>query len=150
VGSRMSKLLARAFPSMEALREASLEELRGVEQIGPEIARGVYEWFRRPENARLVEKLRRAGVRMREEAPPRAARGPLAGKKVVLTGELESMSREEATRQAEAAGARVTSNVSRGTSFVVVGANPGSKYDKARALGVETLDEPEFLRRLGH
>ncbi|HSP81130.1 MAG TPA: NAD-dependent DNA ligase LigA [Myxococcaceae bacterium] len=149
VGSRMARVLAQAFPSMDALRHASLEELMAVESIGPEIARSVHDWFARPENVRLLEKLRRAGVRMREEAPARPAQGPLSGRTVVLTGELESMSRDEATRRAEAAGARVTSSVSKNTSFVVVGANPGSKYDKAQALGVETVDEPEFLRRLG-
>jgi DNA ligase (NAD+) len=149
VGPRAAKLLTQAFPSLEALRHASLEQLQAVPQIGPEIARSVHDWLRAPEHKRLLDKLRRAGVQLEDEAPARAPPGPLAGRTLVLTGELESLSREQATRAAEAAGARVTSSVSKNTSFVVVGARPGSKYDKARALGVETIDEQEFLRRLG-
>jgi DNA ligase (NAD+) len=135
---------------MQALRKASLDELLAVQGIGPRIAQSLHDWLHQPENERLIEKLRRGGVRLREEAPARPAAGPLAGKTVVITGELETLSREEATHAAEAAGARVTSSVSRSTSFVVVGANPGAtKYDKAQALGIETVDEKDFLRRLG-
>ncbi len=150
VGPFAARLLAQTFPSMEALRRASLDELRAVPGIGPRIAQSLHDWLHQPENERLIEKLRRAGVRLREEAPARPTAGPLVGKTVVITGELETLSREQATHAAEAAGARVTSSVSRSTSFVVVGTNPGAtKYDKARALGIETVDEREFLRRLG-
>ncbi len=150
VGPFAARLLAQTFPSMAALRRASLDELLAVQGIGPRIAQSLHDWLHQPENERLIEKLRRAGVRLREEAPARPTAGPLAGETVVITGELETLSREEATHAAEAAGARVTSSVSRNTSFVVVGANPGAtKYDKAQALGVETVDEREFLRRLG-
>jgi DNA ligase (NAD+) len=150
VGPYAARLLTQAFPSIEALRHASLEELTAVAHIGPEIARSFHGWFRQPENVRLLEKLRRGGVQLRDEAPATPAQGTLAGKTVVITGELETLSREEATQAAEAAGARVTSSVSKKTSFVVVGREPGAaKYDKARALGIETVDEREFLRRLG-
>ncbi|QRK11847.1 NAD-dependent DNA ligase LigA [Archangium violaceum] len=152
VGPFAARLLTQAFPSMDALRQASLEELLTVQGVGPRIARSLHSWLDEPENVRLIEKLRRAGVQLRAEAPARGTdtSGALSGKTVVITGELETMSREEATHAAEAAGARVTSSVSKSTSIVVVGANPGAtKYDKARALGIETVDEQEFLRRLG-
>jgi DNA ligase (NAD+) len=150
VGPFAARLLTRAFPSMDALRAASLEELQAVQGVGPRIAQSLHDWLHAPESVRLLEKLRRAGVQPREEAPARPAEGPLAGKTLVITGELESMSREEAKHAAEAAGARVTHSVSKNTSFVVAGANPGAtKSDKARELGIETVDEREFLRRLG-
>jgi DNA ligase (NAD+) len=149
VGPRSAKLLAQAFPSMDALRRASPEQLQEVASIGPQLAHSVHAWFQRPESKRLLDKLRRAGVQLREETPARPTPGPLSGSTIVITGELETLSREQATQAAEAAGAHVTSSVSKSTSFVVVGARPGTKYDKAQALGVETVDEQEFLRRLG-
>ncbi|NIR31844.1 MAG: NAD-dependent DNA ligase LigA [Gammaproteobacteria bacterium] len=150
VGSHVAQVLTRAFPSMEALGKASADDLDAVEEIGPEIARSVHEWFQDPENKRLVARLRRAGVRMREAAPVRRESGPLAGKTIVLTGGLESMTREQAQRAAQAAGARVASSVSKKTDFVVAGVDPGSKYDKAKTLGVEIVDEDEFRRRLAN
>ncbi|MFL5358542.1 NAD-dependent DNA ligase LigA [Archangium sp.] len=152
VGPFAARLLTQAFPSMDALRLASLEQLQAVQGVGPRIAQSLHSWLEQPENVRLLEKLRRSGVQPREEAPARepATTEALSGKTVVITGELETMSREEATHAAKAAGARVTGSVSRSTSFVVAGANPGAtKSDKARALGIETVDEQEFLRRLG-
>ncbi|MGH2740865.1 MAG: NAD-dependent DNA ligase LigA [Actinomycetota bacterium] len=147
VGWHVAQVLTAAFPSIEKLSNAS--EIEAVEEIGPEIARSVHAWFRDKQNQRLIEKLRKAGVRMREKAPPKRRRGPLTGKTIVLTGGLESMSREQAEKAAEEAGARITSGVSKKTDFVVVGADPGSKFEKAKDLGVETIDENEFLRRLG-
>jgi DNA ligase (NAD+) len=149
VGSHVAQLLARAFGSIDALARASVEEIDAVPGIGPEIARSVHGWFRDPANRRLLEKLRAAGVRMADEPRAEAPTGPLAGKTIVLTGGLATMTREEAVRAAEEAGARVASSVSRKTDFVVVGENPGSKYERALELGVETIDEEEFLRRLG-
>ncbi|HEX6263360.1 MAG TPA: NAD-dependent DNA ligase LigA [Actinomycetota bacterium] len=150
VGTTVARMLTRAFPSTERLAAAKMEEIEAVEGIGPEIARSVHEWFRRPESKRLLKKLRKAGVRMEDPEPGGPTPdGPLAGKRVVLTGGLESMSRDEATKAAEAAGARVTSSVSKSTDFVVAGTDPGSKYDKAVSLGVEIIDEEEFRRRLG-
>ncbi|HXF73034.1 MAG TPA: NAD-dependent DNA ligase LigA [Actinomycetota bacterium] len=149
VGAHVAQVLARAFGSIDALARASVEEIDAVEGIGPEIARSVHEWFRDPANRRLLEKLRAAGVRMADGPRAAAPVGPLAGTTIVLTGALRTMTREEATRAAEEAGARVASSVSRKTDFVVVGEDPGSKYERARELGVETIDEEEFLRRLG-
>jgi DNA ligase (NAD+) len=149
VGGTVAQLLARHFPSIEALRGASVEDLSAIDGIGPEIAQSVVDWFQDPENRALLEKLERAGVRTRDEevAPP--PEGPLTGATIVITGGLESLSRSEAEQAAAEAGAHVTSGVSKKTSFVVVGESPGSKFDKAVQLGVETIDEAQFLKRLG-
>jgi DNA ligase (NAD+) len=148
VGSHVAQVLARAFLSIDRLAEASVEDLNGVEEIGPEIARSVHDWFRDKQNRKLIEKLKKAGVRMKDQAPPPKPKGPLSGLTIVITGGLESMSRSEAEKAAEDAGAKVGSSVSKRTDFVVMGENPGSKYDKAIQLGVETIDEDQFLKRL--
>jgi DNA ligase (NAD+) len=149
VGSTVARLLADAFASIDALQEASVEDLEAVEGIGPIVARAVHDWFQDRENRKLLEKLRKAGIRMADKPKKRKAKGPLSGKTIVLTGGLESMSREEATKAAEDAGARIASSVSKKTDFVVVGTDPGSKFEKAQSLGVETVDEKGFLKRLG-
>jgi DNA ligase (NAD+) len=148
VGEHVAQVLAREFGSIDAVATASEQAIDDVEEIGPEIARSVFEWFHDEQNLQLVEKLRSAGVRMADpvvEAPPS---GPLTGTTIVLTGGLDAMSRDEATAAAQAAGARVASSVSKKTDFVVVGENAGSKAARAEELGVETIDEAEFLRRL--
>jgi DNA ligase (NAD+) len=150
VGGHAAQVLADAFASIDALMIASEDEIDAVPSIGPEIAATVREWFDEEENRQLIEKLRAAGVRLADE--PReagTAPGPFDGLSVVLTGGLEGMSREEAAAAAEAAGARVTSSVSKKTAFVVAGENPGTKLAKAEQLGVEVIDEAEFRRRLG-
>jgi DNA ligase (NAD+) len=149
VGSHMAEVLADAFASIDRLLAASAEDLEAVDEVGPIVAAAVHEWFRDSRNRKLVEKLRKAGLRMAD--PPRRKKkgGPLSGTTVVLTGGLDSMSRDQATKAAEEAGARVTSSVSKSTDFVVAGVDPGTKFDKARSLGVEIVDEAEFLKRLG-
>ena len=149
VGSTIAQTLARAFGSIDALAAASEERIDEVEGIGPEIAGSVHAWFADRQNLALVERLRKAGVRMEDETAEPVGEQPLAGITLVLTGGIVSMSREEATAAAQAAGAKVASSVSKSTDFVVVGENPGSKLAKAEQLGVETIDEAEFLRRLG-
>ncbi len=149
VGSHVAQVLARAFGSIDALAEASVEEIDDAPEIGPEIARSVYEWFHDRQNRKLIEKLRKAGVRMADPKVKGSAKGGLAGKTIVLTGGLSAMSRDEATRAAAEAGARVASSVSKKTDFVVAGENPGSKAAKAEQLGVEIVDEEGFLKRLG-
>ena len=151
VGGHVAQVLARAFVSIDALAAASEDEIDAVPEIGPEIAATVREWFDEVENLQLIEKLRAAAVRLADEAPAEAEEGakPLDGVALVLTGGLESISREEATELAEAAGARVTSSVSKKTVFVVAGKDPGTKLAKAEQLGVEVIDEREFLKRLG-
>jgi DNA ligase (NAD+) len=149
VGSHMAQVLAAAFPSIDRLKSASVEDLEAVEEIGPIVARAVYDWFQDRGNLELLEKLGKRGVRMKDAAPARRKKGPLTGTTIVLTGGLEAMSRDEAIKAAEDAGARITSSVSKKTDFVVAGMDPGTKFDKAQALGVEIIDEKEFLKRLG-
>jgi DNA ligase (NAD+) len=149
VGSHVAQVLASAFRSIDALAAASADEIDAVPEIGPEIAASVAAWFDDPDNLALIEKLRAAGVRLEDEVPADDGPKPLDGKSIVLTGGMDTVSRDEATRLAQRAGARVSSSVSRKTDFVVAGENPGSKYDQAMDVGVEIIDEPEFLRRLG-
>jgi DNA ligase (NAD+) len=150
VGSHVAQVLADAFGSIDALTAASEDDIDAVPGIGPEIAASVREWFDDPDNVALIEELRAAGVRMRDERiATDGGPKPLAGTTIVLTGGLSTMSREEATARAEAAGARVTSSVWKKTAFVVAGENLGSKYEKALQLGVEVIDEAGFAERLG-
>jgi DNA ligase (NAD+) len=149
VGWHVAQVLARAFGSTDALSAASVEQIDDVPEIGPEIARSVHDWFDDPVNLGLLDKLRAAGVRMREDRVESEAEQTLAGMTIVITGGLERLTREEATAAAQAAGARVASSVSKKTDFVVAGENPGSKLAKAEQLGVDVVDEDEFLRRLG-
>lgn len=146
VGERGAQVLADHFGSVEAIEAAPVEELQEVHEVGPVMAVSVRSWFDEPRNRRLVERLREAGVRTvgERKAAPRAPK-PLAGKSFVITGTLDSMSREAAAARLEALGGKVTGSVSRKTSYVIVGAEPGSKLEKARALGVPTLEEGEFL-----
>jgi DNA ligase (NAD+) len=148
VGEHVAQVLARAFGSIDAITAATEEEIDAVDEIGPEIARSVFEWFHDGQNLQLVEKLRSAGVRTTDPVVAAPTDGALAGKTIVLTGGLESLSRDDAMRVAQEAGARVASSVSKKTDFVVVGENAGSKAARAEQLGVETIDEAEFLRRL--
>jgi DNA ligase (NAD+) len=148
VGSTVARLLSSAFPSVDRLLKATEEDVSAVEGVGPVIARSVVEWFADPVNRSLVERLRKGGVRMEDRVVERPAGGPFSGLTIVLTGGLSAMSRDDATRAAEEAGAKVASSVTKKTDFVVAGENPGSKLDKAEQLGLEVVDEAEFLRRL--
>lgn len=145
VGERTAQLLAEYFGSMDKFSEATAEELHEVEEIGPKIAQSIIEFFREKRNRDVIEKLRKAGLQFEQEK--RRASGALEGMQFVLTGSLPSLSREEATGIIEEAGGRVTGSVSKKTNYVVMGEDPGSKLDKARSLGVETIDEAE-LRKL--
>jgi DNA ligase (NAD+) len=133
---------------------ATVEQLQSTREIGPVLAESIRSWFDEPRNTQLVERLRAAGLRM--DVPPeargsRSAPGPLAGKTYVLTGTLAALTREQATTAIERLGGKVAGSVSRKTTAVVVGADAGSKAEKARALGVTMLDEPAFLALLaGH
>jgi DNA ligase (NAD+) len=148
VGGGTAQVLARHFVSLDALAAASQEELVEVEGIGDIVAYSVHEFFRQPRNLKVIDKLRKAGVRTADERRETKT-GPLTGKTFVLTGGLEKMSREEATAAIEEAGGKVTSSVSKKTDYVVAGANPGSKYDKAVSLGVTILAEKELMKLLG-
>jgi DNA ligase (NAD+) len=147
VGERTAQFLAEHFGSLDKLAKATAEELYEVEEVGPRVAESILHFFREPRNLKVLEKLRKAGLRF-EQKKLRKAEGKLTGKQFVLTGTLPNYSREEATRLIEEAGGRVIGSVSKKTDYVVVGADPGSKLDKARSLGVKTIDEIELLRLL--
>jgi DNA ligase (NAD+) len=145
VGEKAAATLARYFRTMDRVLDASLEALQTVPEIGPVVAESVRMFSDEPRNRRVVERLAAAGVNMASQAPePGGERGPLAGKVFVITGTLTSMSREDATAALERLGAKVSGSVSRKTNYLVAGADAGSKLQKARELGVETLDEEAF------
>jgi DNA ligase (NAD+) len=147
VGERTAQLLAAHFGSMEKLRDASEEELLEVGEIGPKIAEGVREFFSESANRKLIDRLRAVGVVMKEErAAPKSAK--FAGMTFVFTGTLTKRSREEAEALVASHGGKAGSSVSKKTSYVVVGADPGSKFDKAKALGVPILEEAQFEKLL--
>jgi DNA ligase (NAD+) len=147
VGERGAQVLADHFGSVDAIEGASLEALQQVREIGPVLAASVRSWFDEPANRELIEAFRRAGVTLageRKTAP--VGPQPLAGKSFVITGTLDAMSREDAQKQIERLGGKVIGSVSKKTSYLVVGTDAGSKLEKARALGVATLDESAFLK----
>jgi DNA ligase (NAD+) len=146
VGEKAAATLARQFRTMDRILEAPVEALQTVADIGPVVAASVRMFADESHNRELVERLKTAGVNTASRTPqPTDEPGPLAGKIFVLTGTLAKMSREEATRALERLGAKVSGSVSRKTTYVVAGADAGSKLGKARQLGVETLDEEAFL-----
>jgi DNA ligase (NAD+) len=147
VGEVTAKDLARHFGGLDALMDASAEQLQEAPDVGPVVAESIAGFFRERHNREVIEQLRAAGVKWKEGAPERAATsGPFAGKIVVLTGTLAAMTRDEAKERIEAAGGRITGSVSKKTDFVVAGAEAGSKLDKASELGVKVLDEEQFLK----
>jgi len=148
VGSHVAEVLSSAFLSIDALADATEDEIDAVPEIGPTVAATVRAWFDEDENLALVEKLREAGVRLEDPPPADTGPKPLEGLTIVLTGGLDTLSRDEATRLAQQAGARVSSSVSKKTDLVVAGENPGTKYDQAVKLGLEILDEAAFLGRV--
>jgi DNA ligase (NAD+) len=147
VGAQTARDLADRFGTLERLQAADEAMLASVSGIGPTIAREVAAFFRRPVNRRVIDQCRRRGVHVVDTAG--RLRGPLAGKTVVFTGGLESMTREDAEEQARARGARTSRRVSAATDLVVAGAVPGSKYETARALGVRIINEREFRQLVG-
>jgi DNA ligase (NAD+) len=147
VGERTAQLLAAHFGSMEKLRDASQEELLTVEEIGPKIAEGVHEFFSESANRKLIDRLAAVGVNMKDErVAPKSSK--FAGMTFVFTGTLANHSREEAEALVLSHGGKAGSSVSKKTNYVVVGADPGSKFDKAKSLGVPTLDEAHFEKLL--
>jgi DNA ligase (NAD+) len=144
VGSETAKLLADAFGSIDKLMNASVERISSVYGIGPRIAESVYKFFHDERNLELIKRLKEAGLNF-EVKPEEKAKKKLAGKTFVFTGTLKNFTREEAKEKVEELGGKVSNSVSRKTDYVVVGENPGSKYDKARQLGVKIITEEEFL-----
>jgi DNA ligase (NAD+) len=147
VGEGAAQLLARHFGSLDAIMQASVEDIEGVRGIGDIIARSVVEYFAEPNTRKLMERLRKAGLTLVEPKAKAVGRS-LAGLTVVITGTLPTLSRVAATELVQAHGANVTSSVSKSTSFVVAGEAAGSKLEKARTLGIEVIDEAGLLRRV--
>lgn len=147
VGEATAKDLARHFGKLDAIMDATEEQLLQVSDVGPVVAQSIRTFFEQPHNREVVEQLRACGVHWPEGEPAPVAQLPLAGKTIVLTGTLPTLGREEAKALLEAAGAKVAGSVSKKTDYVVAGEEAGSKLDKARELGVTVLDE-EGMRRL--
>jgi len=148
VGERTGQLLAEHFSTLEELEGAKQEELEQVPEVGPKVAESIVEFFSEAANRKLVKKLREAGVRPTAEKREVKSR-KLAGKSFVFTGGLAYRSREEAGELVQQHGGKVSGSVSKKTDYVVVGTDPGSKYDKAKELGVTVLTEGEFEMLLG-
>jgi DNA ligase (NAD+) len=150
IGEKAASTLARHLRSMQALLDANLDTLQAIPEIGPVVAESIRMFAEEPRNRALIAKLAAAGVNLETRLPPPApvdapAAGPLAGKTVVITGTLSSMTREQATEALEQLGAKVAGSVSKKTAYLIAGADAGSKLEKAQKLGVEVLDEAQFL-----
>jgi DNA ligase (NAD+) len=149
VGEEMAELLASHFGGIDRLASATYDELVSIPSIGPKIAESIVAFFRQEENRRIIDKLRKAGVKLGEEAPPpKPAKQPLAGLEFVISGRLEVFTRQQAEAKVREIGGSVGSSVTKKTSYLVVGADPGSKLSRAQELGTKLLNEEEFLRLL--
>lgn len=149
VGSGVAQLLVKHFPSLDELQSATKEALEKIQGVGPQIAESVVEFFSDKHNRAIVERLRKAGVQTEEKISKAVKSSPFFGKTFVLTGSLASMTRDEAKEKIEALGGTVGSSVGKNTNYVVVGEEAGSKLEKAKKLGIPTLDEKGFLKLLG-
>ncbi|HUW44497.1 MAG TPA: NAD-dependent DNA ligase LigA, partial [Dehalococcoidia bacterium] len=152
VGEQYAELLAQEFQSISKLDKASKKKLSKINSIGPKIAESIVAFFRQEGNRRIIEKLREKkvgqGLGKRRAKAVKPEKLPFSGREFVLTGKLESFSRPEAEARIKALGGKVGSDVTRKTSYVVMGADPGSKLAKAQKLGIETLNEAEFLEKV--
>ena len=144
-GVRSAWILASRFRSLDRLQEADIEELQGINEIGPVVAESVFNFFRTEENKRIIEKLKRSGVNTEEKGAVLKSRN-LEGKTFVVTGSLEGFSRNHIEELMRKHGANVSSSVSKNTDYVVAGKDPGSKFEKAKQLGVKIINEEEFKK----
>jgi len=147
VGEETAIDLAKQFSNLDKIKSASKEELEKIIDIGPKVADSIYEWFRDKKHLEFLQKLEKAGIVIKAQISKSKGQ-KLLNKIFVLTGELESMTRDEAKEKIRELGGDVTGSVSKNTDFVVVGSEPGSKYDKAQKLGVKILSEQEFLKMI--
>ncbi|MEA3432044.1 MAG: NAD-dependent DNA ligase LigA [candidate division WOR-3 bacterium] len=147
IGSHTAKLLASHFQTMKRLQNAKYEELLQISEIGPAAAESIIKFFSDHENRMIIKRLKEAGVNMGKEEKKETPK-PLFSKTFVLTGKLSKYARDDVTRLIENLGGRVSSSVSSNTDFVVVGESPGSKYEKAKELGVKTISEEEFVEMI--
>lgn len=148
VGTRAADLLAEYFPSVDELARATAEELQSVPEVGPRTAEGIVRFFTEEANRNVIAKLKAAGVNMASSARRVSLDERFVGKTFVLTGALSGMTRSDAEQKIKQRGGKTSGSVSRTTDYVIVGENPGSKYDKALQLGVRTLSEAEFMKML--
>jgi DNA ligase (NAD+) len=148
VGYHLAGVLAKNFKSIDNLAKQTVDDLTQVYEIGPIVAQSIYNFFHNPKNLKVLEKLKKGGVKFPVEKV-KVKESPLSGKTFVLTGGLDSFTREDATKIIEEMGGRVSASVSKKTDYVVVGKDPGSKYDNALKLGVKTINEEEFRKLIG-
>jgi DNA ligase (NAD+) len=149
VGERTAAILAETFGSLDRIAAADEETLQQAEEVGPKVARSIWQFFREPHNKELVERLRKAGLQFEHAVSRKREAGRLAGMTFVLTGTLPNLSRDEAKAKIEAAGGKVTGSVSKKTHYVVAGEDAGSKLQKARELDIPVIDEAKMLKLLG-
>ncbi|MBL8050195.1 MAG: NAD-dependent DNA ligase LigA [Anaerolineales bacterium] len=150
VGEVMAGDLARAFGNVSALSKANLNDLQQIEGLGPNIAESIVDWFARPANQKVLKKLKAAGVDPQmQKSEGRKQDGKLSGLTFVVTGTLPNFSRDDAKEFIESNGGKVTDSVSKKTSYLVLGENPGSKFDKAKSLGVKIVDEAGLRKLVG-
>ena len=147
VGERTAQILAETFGSLDAILEADEDALQQAEEVGPKVSESIRQFFHEPRNRELVERLRKAGLTFHHTIRKKEG-GALAGKTFVITGTLPNLAREDAKARIEAAGGKVTGSVSKKTDYVLAGADPGSKLDKANQLGIPVIAEPELLALL--
>ncbi|TDX48917.1 NAD-dependent DNA ligase LigA [Orenia marismortui] len=147
VGSRVGQVLAQNYKDIDAIAQADEEELSSINEIGPKIAQSIVSYFDQEQNLNIIKKLKEAGVNL--ESQTSNIERTLEAKKIVVTGKLEDFTRKEAKTAITNLGGRVTSSVSKNTDYLVVGENPGSKYDKAQEIGVSILNEAEFKELIG-
>jgi DNA ligase (NAD+) len=145
VGEETARVLAQHFHTFDHIRGSTSDELERVPDVGPTVAASIVRWFSRPYNRRLLDKFKKAGLHITSE---HAAKGKLTGKTFVLTGTLDTMSRQEGEARIRELGGHASGSVSKETDYIVAGANPGSKYAKAKKLGVKILDEDQFHKLL--
>src|SRR3989344_6965194 len=143
VGEETARVLAQHFHTLDKIAETSEEELTVVEDVGPVVAHSIVEWFKRPYHKKILKKFEQAGLKI--TADKGVVKGKFFGKTFVITGTLDSMSRQEAGAKIRSLGGKVSSSVSKDTSYVVAGSEPGSKSDDAKKLGVKIIDEKGFL-----
>jgi len=147
IGTEMAEVLAGKYHSLDELAKAPRDELMEISAVGPKIADSITAFFRQEDNLNIIRRLKEAGVKLEEKAP-KATDLPLSGKEFVITGRMEAFSRQEAEAMIKALGGAAKDNVTRKTDYVVAGTDPGSKLARARELGIEILDEKEFLEKI--
>lgn len=148
IGERSAKILANNLKNIDNIINSSIEELVSIREIGNKMAESIINFFANENNTKLIERLKSAGLKFQIDESEGQTSSSLSGLSFVFTGELESMSRTEAAKKVEDLGAKEIKSVSKNTSYVVVGANPGSKFEKAQKIGVKILNEEEFLKMI--